>query len=341
MTYTPTVRKPTGVPAAPLIMVSGFPKYGKSTVAYKLGLSERINKLRVADLGEGSADEYGGLDCYEIVEWGKSWADLQDTVAWAIAQPCPDGMMNAFVIDSGTAMWDSLKIRADKRARSSKKNVEALKRDPNLEIDVSMPYWNDAKETWQRVMGPMKLAPNLVGVVLVQTELVTEVVNGVPTKNKVISYQCEKTLPAAVTAHVQVREDHSAWLIEVRSLTVNIPKGGLRLNDDNPLGHLLELLSPDGVFQAPSVVTPFDDEREPSTANGDDAPVVAQSDAQEAAVRVSKLSGADKALVTKLAKEAGINNIMRAGDRADQLLDIIDNLHAGQPASEPEKEEEH
>ncbi len=72
-----------------------------------------------------------------------------------------------------------------------------------------------------------------------------------------------------------------------------------------------------------------------------DEPAVDLSVAQEAATRVSKLSGADKALVTKLAKEAGINNIMRAGDRADELLDIIDNLHAGQPASEPEKEEEH
>lgn len=72
-----------------------------------------------------------------------------------------------------------------------------------------------------------------------------------------------------------------------------------------------------------------------------DEPAADLSLAQEAATRVSKLSGADKALVTKLAKEAGINNIMRAGDRADELLDIIDNLHAGQPASEPEKEEEH
>ena len=72
-----------------------------------------------------------------------------------------------------------------------------------------------------------------------------------------------------------------------------------------------------------------------------DEPAADLSLAQEAATRVSKLSGADKALVTKLAKEAGINNIMRAGDRADELLDIIDNLHAGQPASEPKKEEEH
>ena len=82
-----------------------------------------------------------------------------------------------------------------------------------------------------------------------------------------------------------------------------------------------------------------DTERFDNTDNNE--PAADLSLAQEAATRVSKLSGADKALVTKLAKEAGINNIMRAGDRADELLDIIDNLHAGQPASEPKKEEEH
>lgn len=91
-----------------------------------------------------------------------------------------------------------------------------------------------------------------------------------------------------------------------------------------------------------SIGDPSDDpDTERFNNSGTDEPAADLSVAQEAAARVSKLSGADKALVTKLAKEAGINNIMRAGDRADELLDIIDNLHAGQPASEPEKEEEH
>ena len=60
-----------------------------------------------------------------------------------------------------------------------------------------------------------------------------------------------------------------------------------------------------------------DTERFDNTDNNE--PAADLSLAQEAATRVSKLYGADKALMTKLAKEAGINNIMRAGDRADEL----------------------
>ncbi len=267
MTYTPTARKPTGIPAAPLIMVSGLAKSGKSMTAYKLGLSERIHNCWVVDLGEGSADEYGGLDCYQVLNWGNSWADLQDTVKWCVAQPCPEGTMNALIIDSGTEMWDGLKARADKRARGSKRNKEALAKDPDFEIDVSMPYWNDAKEVWARIVSPMKLAGRLVGVVLVRSEVVAEVVNGAPTNRRVTSYQCEKTLQGIATAHVQVDMDHSAKLIEVRSLNVSVTTTrGLPLDNANPLGDLLERLSPSAEFAAPDVQTPTDDEREQPTS---------------------------------------------------------------------------
>lgn len=262
MSYTPTTRKPTGIPAAPLIMVSGPAKSGKSMTAYKLGLSNLIHQCWVVDLGEGSADEYGGLNCYELLEWGRSWSDLQDTVKWCVAQPCPDGKMNALIIDSGTEVWDGLKARADKRARNSKRNKEALANDPDFEVDVSMPFWNDAKEAWARIVSPMKLAGRLVGIVLVRSETVAEVVNGAPTNRKVTSYQCEKTLQGIATAHVAVQTDHSARLVEVRSLRVSVPPKGIVLDDANPLGDLLERLSPTAEFAAPDVTVPKDDERE-------------------------------------------------------------------------------
>ncbi len=266
MSYTPSVRRPSGFPAAPLIMVSGLPKSGKSMLSYKIGQSERIAQTWVADLGEGSADEYGQLGCYDVLEWGRSFADLADTVRWCIDQPVPEGKLNALIIDSGTDLWDTLKFRADKRARSSKKNAAALREDPDYEVDVSMTFWNDAKETWARVISPMKLAGNLVGVVLVRSEQVAEVVNGAPTNRKIISYQCEKTLQGVVTAHVTVDMDHSARLIEVRSMHVSVPPRGLPLPEPNPLGHLLDLLVPgEGTFAAPQVHSPIDEGRLCST----------------------------------------------------------------------------
>lgn len=269
--FVPTPRKPTGVPAAPLIMVSGQPKVGKSMTAYKLGRSPRINATWVIDLGEGSADEYGKMGCYEVLEWGRSFVDLQDTVRWCVAQPCPEGLMNAVILDSGTDLWDSLKSRADKRARRSKKNMEALKNDPDYEVDVSMPYWNDAKDTWARIISPMKLAGHLVGVVIVATEVVSEVINGAPTRNKVTSYQCEKTLPRAATAHVSVLPDHTAVLLEARSMHVSVGPQGLVLDADNPLGDLVDRLSPSGTFAAPVVTSPIDDQRDNPDRISDEA----------------------------------------------------------------------
>ena len=262
MPYTPTVRRPTGVPAAPLIMVSGPPKSGKSLASYALGMSDRIANTWVVDLGEGSGDEYGDLGCYDLLDWGRTFRDLQDTVRWAIDQPVPEGQLNALIIDSGTELWDSLKLRADKRARSSRKNAEALRKDPDFEVDVSMPYWNDAKEAWARIISPMRLAGHLVGVVCVRTDIVAEVVNGAPTNRRVSSYQCEKTLPAVVTAHVAVDDAHVARLVEVRSRLVQLPTGGLVLDQPNPLGHVLDLMVPVGIApQSPAVHHPIDEDR--------------------------------------------------------------------------------
>jgi hypothetical protein len=261
--YTPTTRRPTGNAAAPLIMVSGLSKSGKSLTSYSIGMSDRIANTYVCDLGEGSADEYGDLGCYEVLEWGRTFADLTDTIRWAVDQPVPDGKLNAVIIDSGTDLWDTLKIRADRRARSSKRNAQLLRDDPDHEVDVSMPYWNDAKEAWARVISPLRLAGHVVGIVLVRTEVVAEVVNGAPTNRKITSYQCEKTLPAAATAHVSIGMDHAARLIEVRSMRLSVPSAGLVLDQPNPLGHLLDLLAPADTaqFAAPAVMSPIDEER--------------------------------------------------------------------------------
>lgn len=342
MAFVPSTRKPTGIPSSPLIAVSGLAKSGKSLTSYKLGLSDRIHNCWVADLGEGSADEYGALGCFEVLEWGRSWVDLQETVKWCIDQPCPEGTMNALIIDSGTEVWDGLKARADKRARNSQKNRKALEADPDYEVDVSMPFWNDAKETWARIVSPMKLARDLVGVIIVRSEIVAEVVNGAPTNRKITSYQCEKTLMGMVTAHVDVRPDHSAVLVDVRSMAVSVTRQGLPLNPENPLGDLLEKLSPTNVFQAPVVVAPIDDQR-------DDPDRVAAEVAQDLIAAMNTVAdeavrtGLKKAFAAKFGRPDQLNKgivdeaFAWIGDRLLQLAGALPAPHAEPepPAAEP------
>lgn len=266
MTYTPTVRKPTGIPAAPLIIVSGLAKSGKSLTAYKIAYSDLIDHCWIADLGEGTADEYGDPEVHDVLEWGVSWRDLSDTVAWCSKQTPAEGKMNAVIIDSGTEVWNGLKDRASARARASDRAQAKLKADPDAEIDVPTNYWNDAKTAWGWIINPLKLSGNLVGIVIVRQEIVSEFVNDRPTKNKVVSYQCEKTLQGAATAHININMDHEASLIEVRSKTLSVPKAGMRLESDNPIEEVIRLLSPTNSFAAPDVRTAIDDERDPDMA---------------------------------------------------------------------------
>lgn len=330
MTHTPTTRKPTGIPAAPLIMVSGFAKSGKSLTSYKLACSPRIHRTFVFDLGEGSADEYGGEDAdppYEIVEWGASWSDLADSIRWAIAQKAPEGKLNAIIVDSGTELWFELSARANKRARSSKKAVAALKEDPNAEIDTAMTFWNDAKETWARCVTPLKLAPHVVGVVLARSEMVAEVINGAPTKNKIVSYQVEKTLQGLATAHVTVDMDHKARLVEARSKHVSVGPKGQPLGD-NPLAEVLELLSPSGAFGASDARKPVDDGR-------DDPEMKERIDALW--TRIKACAGTDLADELKAMAKAR-NRKLTESDLAsdiDFFVDVRAYLDEHQPTTQP------
>lgn len=269
MTYVPTPRKPTGIAAAPVFLVSGVPKSGKSLTSYKIAEHPRIHKTFVIDIGEGSADEYGGDDAdppYEVLEWGHSWADLVDTVNWAVGQKPPDGQLNALIVDSGNDLWASLSSWANARARNSKKAREELARDPSADIETKMSQWNDAKSWWARIVNPLKLSGHTVGVLCARTELVSVVdARGNPTREKTYSYGIEKTFAGSImTAHIAVDVDHSARLIEVRSKRVSVGRDGLKLGP-NPLAEVLDMLSPSGEFAAPDARRPVDDELDVDT----------------------------------------------------------------------------
>lgn len=237
---TVRTRKPTGLPAWPLILVEGEEKAGKTFLSLALSASEKVGRTFAFDLGDGTADEYAELGPYEVVDLNGTYSDLRAQVDAVCDEPRVDpDRPNVVVIDSGTQMWDSLKAWADTRARSSRKAQEALKKDPDAEIDTSMNYWNDSKDRWAGIVGRLRRWDG-IAIITAQGGEVAEVQNGRPTGRSVWSVQAEKTLPANVTAWVRVKRDpRSATLVAVRRLNVDVPRNGLSLPMENTLEHLV------------------------------------------------------------------------------------------------------
>lgn len=247
-------RPPTGKPAWPLILVEGEEKAGKSYLSYQLSASEHVGRTFVLDLGDGTADEYAELGPYEVVELDGTFSSLRSAVADITSEPKVDGKPNVCILDSGTQLWDSLKAWADGRARGTRKNQAVLKEDPDAEIETTMNFWNDAKDRWHEIIGPLRRWDG-IAVVTAQGSDVAEVKGGRPTGGTAYSINAEKTLSANVTALVRVRRDpRAATLYGVRRLGLDLPRGGLALPLDNALEHLVfDLIG--GEFATTDIVT--------------------------------------------------------------------------------------
>jgi len=229
--------------AWPLILVEGEEKAGKSVATYSLSRSPHVGRTFVFDLGEGTADEYAELGPYEVVEHAGTFTDLLDQLRAACAIPAVDGKPNVIIIDDASALWALLKDWASARARQSRAGKRTLAADPDAEVDVSMNLWNDAKDRWNQIVNLLRTWPG-IGLVIAKGREVSKVAGGVPVAGQTEwSVDVQKTTPAAVSAWVRMRRPHTATLIGVRSLHVEVPNGGLLLPADNPLEHLIfELL---------------------------------------------------------------------------------------------------
>lgn len=243
-------RPPTGVPAYPLVLVEGQEKAGKSYCAYQLSASPRVGRTFVADLGDGSADEYAALGPYEVLELDGTFPTLVGQLEAAAAEPS-DGKPNVIVVDSGTDLWGVICAWADKRARDSKAGRRKLADDPDAEIDISMNLWNDAANRWTRVVQILRRFPG-VGVITAQGKEVSKVDGGRPVPGQ-SEYRVEahKSLPATVNAWVRLERPHRATLVGARSLTLEVPAKGLPLPDQNVLDHVVfEMLGAGGFAES-------------------------------------------------------------------------------------------
>lgn len=233
-------RKPTGEVAWPLILVEGPDKAGKSVAAYSLSADPRVGRTFVLDLGEGTADEYARLGPYEVIEHNGMYSDMLAQLEAACAEPRVDpAKPNVVEIDSGSEFWDLLKDWTNWRARTSRSGKRKLQQDPDAEIKPAMNLWNDARDRWYRVINLLRQA-DVIAVITCRAREVAKVENGEPVAGQSdYKVEAEKGTPFAVKAQVRMSRPHVATLVAVGSLDVQIPEQGLRLPDENPLGHLV------------------------------------------------------------------------------------------------------
>lgn len=249
-------RPPTGIVPFPLLLVEGEDKAGKSFALAQLTASDRVGRSFLLDLGDGTLDEYARLGSYELLEHDGTWASIYGQVRAACLEPSDPDRPNVVGIDSGSQVWELLKMWADRRARSSNKNRAILAKDPDAEIDTTMNLWNDAKDRWALLVNTLKAFPG-IGVLTASGRDVAVVENGAPTREKVWSSDVEKTTKGRVSATVRLRLPHVARLVEVRSLTVDVPSDGILLPDTGALEHVVfEVLAAGVPFGQSTAVQP-------------------------------------------------------------------------------------
>lgn len=233
-------RQPTGRIAWPLVLVEGEEKAGKSYMLAQFASSPRVGRTFVLDTGDGTMDEYGSLGPYEILVHDGTWGSMLAQIEAAVREPRSDpSKPNVVGIDSGTLIWQMLRIWTDGRARNSRAGRAKLQEDPDAEIDASMNLWNDAKARWGRLLHLLRSFDG-IGVILANGAEVTKVENGQPTKDTTWSVDVEKSTPGVASAWVRCRRDpRQARVVGVRSLTVEIPEGGLVLPAQHALDHLV------------------------------------------------------------------------------------------------------
>jgi len=210
-------REPNNLPAYPQFVLAGLPKTGKSYAAAEATNSELIGQTFWLEIGEDSADEYGSLGRYRIVDHDGSYEDILDSVRWAVAQPrVPDGRPNLIVLDSVTVLWDLLVDEQTlvARERAEKRGVRVVS---DQDLTITSDQWNRAKDRWRAVLNTLRYHDGPV-IMISRLEEVTVFDGDKPTRFRQWKVKAEKNLSYEATAVVQLRAYGSAFLTDVRSL---------------------------------------------------------------------------------------------------------------------------
>lgn len=250
------IRKPTGAITYPLTLVEGEEKAGKTYALAALSNSPRVGRTFLAELGEGTLDEYAPLGPFDMLEHNGTYTDLYDQLALACSVPSDPERPNVVGLDTGTALWRLLCDRADKRAHNNKKNRKAVENDPDAEVVISMNLWNDANARWRRIVDLLMRYPG-IAVITARGKEVAVVRNGEPTGEVTWAVEAQKSLTWDADAWVRLQRGKPPRLIAARSLHVDVPATGVELPRDGVLDHVLfDLLAAGGRFQPTHAALP-------------------------------------------------------------------------------------
>jgi hypothetical protein len=212
------LRKPTGKPSWPVLLLAGREKAGKSYQAALASTSDLIDRTFWVGFGEKDPDEYGAIKGarFEIAEHDGSLVDLQNTIRYLNSIPAGD-KPHMLVIDSATRIWNTLGDKATFLA------VKRGSTDRNGEPIVGMDLWNKVTREWLAIMtlvrahkGPVILTARLDTVTVMDD-------HGKPTKAKSEKVKGQKDLAYDVDAIVEMPERGTAELTGARSVLYNLP----------------------------------------------------------------------------------------------------------------------
>lgn len=218
-------RKPTGIPAYPIILIEGPEKVGKSYAAFALSASEKVGRTFVFEIGERTADEYAALGPYEVVELDGTWTDFISQFEAATIEPAEDGRPNVIVIDSATVLWDSLKDWVGNRAANSNANRKLLADDPDAAITIGNNLWNDANSRWGKLIRLARSHPGPV-VFTARSKMNAKIsASGAPIAGQTeYKVETQKHLPNQASAVVRVEAPGVLSLVGTWSLDVDTPQ---------------------------------------------------------------------------------------------------------------------
>lgn len=242
--------KPSGAVAAPVILLEGEEKAGKTWAAVLLSRDERVGKVYFLDLGEGTAEEYGAIPGaeFEVLEHDGTYASVLEQIlaVKAEAKRAHDAgeLPVALLIDSMTDEWDGLREWVNDLARAKPDNQRALAQDPAAELKVSRNLWNLCDKRHRRIITSLLTFPGIVVMTARGKEVsATDPSTGQPYRDGRKDYRVESQKNLAYDAGVWVRmvRGRLPQIIGCRSVHAGIKPG-----EDQPReveGHEEDLLA--------------------------------------------------------------------------------------------------
>jgi len=253
MTEIPAIatRRPTGKAPWPMLCIAGVEKAGKSYSAALLSASDLVDRTFYIEIGEGAADQYGGLPGvrYEIVEHDGSYDGIGAAIWAATMQPRENGKPHAIVVDSATELWDMVceeqQLKANQRAAA--KAADQGKPEPAEDAQISIDLWNVAKKKWRKIIDMLRVYDGPT-ILLTRMELVTVMANGKPTTEREWKIRAEKNLGYECDGIIKMYAPQVAKLSGVRSTRLQVPPGAEMPLPSFTIDNLLRRMGLDGTI---------------------------------------------------------------------------------------------